>query len=58
MSAKLDLKWMKDLATKERRQSSADHQFLRSNGGYKLFDMLLKVLGNGYKGKDGWHNAK
>ena len=54
--AKFDPKWMLDLLIKKRRQNAADHQFLKSNGhGYKLFEKLLDLIGNPYKGGDGWH---
>ena len=53
---KHDPKWMLDLLIKKRRQNAADHQFLKSNGhGYKLFEKLLDLIGNPYKGGDGWH---
>lgn len=45
-------KWYTDLLTKQRRQTCADHQYLTRNGnGEKVFDFLLKIVGNGYKGK-------
>ena len=57
MSAKFDPKWMWDLFIHQKKQNAADHQFLTSNGrGYKMFDKLLHLLGNGYKGGDGWNS--
>lgn len=45
-------KYYTDLLTKKTRQNCADHQYLTRNGvGEKLFDALLKAIGNGYKGK-------
>lgn len=45
-------KWYTDLLTKQRRQNCADHQYLTRNGaGEKIFDAILKLVGNGYKGK-------
>ncbi len=45
-------KWYTDLLTKQRRQNCADHQYLTRNGvGEKIFDTVLKMVGNGYKGK-------
>ncbi len=44
--------WYLDLLTKKRRQNCADHQYLTRNGiGEKIFDELLKIVGNDYKGK-------
>ncbi len=45
-------KWYTDLLLKKRRQNCSDHQYLTRNGvGEKLFGTLLKIVGNGYKGK-------
>ena len=45
-------KWYLDLLLKKRKQSCADNQYLTRNGvGEKVFGMLLKIVGNGYKGK-------
>lgn len=45
-------KYYTDLLTKKRRPNCADNQYLKHNGnGEKLFDLLLKMVGNGYKGK-------
>lgn len=45
-------KWYTDLLTKQRRQNCADHQYLTRNGaGEKIFDAILKLVGNGYNGK-------
>lgn len=55
-SAKLDIKWMADLLLKKKKQNAGDHQFLQNNGvGYKLFDKILHILGNGFDGGDGWN---
>ena len=54
--AKLDLKWIVDLLLKRKKQNAADHQFLQNNGaGYKLLDKFLHIIGNGFKGGDGWN---
>lgn len=58
MSAKFDPNWMLDLLLCKRKQNAADHQFLGNNGIiYKVFDKILHLLGNGYKGGDGWNNC-
>ena len=45
-------RWYTDLLLKKRRQNCSDHQYLTRNGvGEKLFGTLLKIVGNGYKGK-------
>ena len=55
-SAKFDPKWMWDLLAGNKSQNAADHQFLQNNGtGYKLFDKMLHILGNGFNGGDGWN---
>lgn len=57
MSAKFDTKWMWDLLVKNRKQNAADHQFLQNNGlGYKVFDKVLKIIGNRFNGGDGWNS--
>lgn len=45
-------KWYGDLLFKKRRQNCADHQYLTRNGiGEKIFDAVLSMIGNPYKGK-------
>ncbi len=45
-------KWYSDLLLKKRKQNCADNQYLTRNGiGEKVFGALLKIVGNGYKGK-------
>ena len=47
---------MADLLLKKKKQNAGDHQFLQNNGvGYKLFDKILHILGNGFDGGDGWN---
>lgn len=45
-------KWYTDLLFKRRKQDCSNHQYLTRNGtGEKIFDFILKVIGNGYAGK-------
>ena len=44
--------WYLDLLLKKRKQDCTDHQYLTRNGvGEKIFDTLLKIVGNPYTGK-------
>ncbi|GEM_PF-2660684 len=44
-------KWAWSLLTKQRKQSCADNSYFSNNGtSQKVFQTILKFIGNGYKG--------